>query len=131
MTNASPFRDGVRLGVSPLSWTNEVLEDLGGDTPAEICLAEAAAAGYMGIELGRKLPRDPAVLGPLLARYGLDLVSGWWSGGLAERGVDAEMAAVAGHAGLLRDLGCTVMVYGEVAMMAPDGTSARDACVAE
>lgn len=114
-----PFPDGVRLGVSPLSWTNEVLQDLGGDTPAETCLADAAAAGYTGVELGCKFPRDPALLGPLLGRYDLDLVSGWWSGELAGRGVDAEMAAVAGHAGLLRDLGCTVMVYGEVAMMTP------------
>ena len=63
MTNALP--EGVRLGVSPLSWTNEVLEDLGGDTPVETCLADAAAAGYAGVELGRKFPRDPAVLGPL------------------------------------------------------------------
>ena len=51
--------------------------------------------------------------------HGLDLASGWWSGELAERGVDAEIAAVARHAGLLRDLGCKAMVYGEVAMMTP------------
>lgn len=108
---------GVRLGVSPLSWTNEVLDDLGGDTPGETCLAEAAAAGYAGVELGRKLPHDQAVLGPLLAVHGLDLVSGWWSGELAERGVEAESAAAAGHAGLLAALGCSVMVYGETAMM--------------
>jgi inosose dehydratase len=54
------------------------------------------------------------VLGPLLA-----LASGWWSGELAERDVDAEIAAVAPHAELLRDLGCETMVYGEVAMMTP------------
>jgi hypothetical protein len=29
------------------------------------------------------------------------------------------MAAVAGHAGLLRAMHCKLMVYGEVAMMAP------------
>jgi inosose dehydratase len=107
----------VRLGVSPLSWTNDVLEDLGGDTPLEQCLAEAAQAGYQGIELGRKFPRDAAVLGPLLRHYGLELASGWHSGLLAERSVDEELKAVRSHAELLVKLGTSVMVYGEVGGM--------------
>ena len=49
--------DGVRLAVSPLSWANDVLEDLGADIPLETCLDDAAAAGYQGVELGRKMPR--------------------------------------------------------------------------
>lgn len=119
MTARAALPEDVRLGVSPLSWANDVLEDLGADIPLETCLADAAGTGYQGVELGRKFPRDAALLGPLLRRHGLDLASGWYSGELAERDVDAEMAAVAGHAALLRDLGCRVMVYGEVAMMAP------------
>jgi inosose dehydratase len=111
--------DGVRLAVSPLSWANDVLEDLGADIPLETCLADASEVGYEGVELGRKFPRDAAVLGPLLDGYGLALASGWHSGELAERDVAAEMDAVAPHATLLRDLGCKAMVYGEVAMMAP------------
>ncbi|MDQ2695122.1 MAG: myo-inosose-2 dehydratase [Pseudomonadota bacterium] len=107
----------VRLGVSPLSWTNDVLEDLGGDTPLEQCLAEAAQAGYQGIELGRKFPRDPAVLGPLLQGYGLQLASGWHSGRLAEQSVAEELEAVRPHARLLTALGAPVMVYGEVGGM--------------
>lgn len=119
MTDDRTLPDGVRLAVSPLSWANDVLEDLGADIPLGTCLGDAAAVGYAGVELGRKFPRDPATLGPLLDRHGLALASGWWSGELAGRDVDAEMAAVAPHAALLRDLGCTAMVYGEVAMMAP------------
>lgn len=107
-----------RLGVSPLSWTNDVLEDMGGEIPLDTCLAEAAAAGYAGIELGRKFPRKSVDLKPLLDRHDLKLVSGWHSGQLAERGVEDEMAAVASHAELLREMGCEVMVYGETAMMA-------------
>ena len=41
----------VRLGVSPLSWTNDVLAELGGDVPLEICLQDAAEIGYQGVEL--------------------------------------------------------------------------------
>ncbi|WP_108259968.1 myo-inosose-2 dehydratase [Mangrovicoccus ximenensis] len=110
---------GVRLAASPLSWANDVLEDLGAEIPLDTCLSDMAAAGYEGTELGRKYPRDPAVLGPLLAEKGLALASGWHSGALAERSVAAEIAAVADHARLLQALGAEVMVYGECAMMAP------------
>jgi inosose dehydratase len=41
----------IHVGVSPLSWTNDVLEDLGGDIPLETCLAEAAEAGYEELNL--------------------------------------------------------------------------------
>lgn len=110
---------GVRLGVAPLSWTNDVLEELGGDIPLETCLAEAAGNGFEGIELGRKFPRDADVLGPLLRSHGLALASGWHSGFLAEREVEAEMAAVRDHARLLAALGADVMVFGPVGRMAP------------
>src|SRR5271165_6562758 len=110
---------GVRLGVSPLSWANDVLEDLGADIPLETCLSDAGEVGFQGVELGRKFPRDLAALGPLLDRHGLALASGWHSGGLAEKTVDDEMQAVAGHTELLRALGASVMVYGECGMMAP------------
>ncbi len=110
---------GVRLGVSPLSWVNDVLEDLGADIALETCLDDAAAVGYAGAELGRKFPRDAATLGPLLTSRGLALASGWHSGSLAEEAADEEMDAVDGHARLLQALGASVMVYGECAMMAP------------
>lgn len=111
--------EGVRIAVSPLSWTNDVLEDLGGDIPLATCLAEATANGYQGVELGRKFPRDAAVLGPLLAGHGLALASGWHSGFLTERPVAEELAAVADHARLLQAMGSEVLVYGPVGTMVP------------
>ena len=51
----------------------------------------------------------------MLAAHGLALVSGWYSGRLARRSVDEEIAAVDAHLQLLADNGATVMVYGEVA----------------
>ncbi len=47
-----------RLGVSPLSWVNEVLHHLSAGTSAERCLREAAQAGYQGVELSRIFPHD-------------------------------------------------------------------------
>ncbi|MEB6336125.1 myo-inosose-2 dehydratase [Serratia rhizosphaerae] len=110
----------LRIGVSPLSWTNDVLQDLGDDIPLTTCLREAAAAGYQGIELGRKFPRTRQELQPLLDVAGLQLASGWFSGFLAERDATEELAAVHDHAQLLQALGCEVMVYGECGAMPED-----------
>lgn len=107
----------LQLGVSPLSWTNDVLLDLGDDIPLETCLKQAASAGYQGIELGRKFPRTPAELAPLLQDVNLRLASGWHSGFLADRSVAEEVAAVQPHAALLKALGAKVMVYGECGKM--------------
>lgn len=115
----SALPQGVRLGVSPLSWANDVLKDLGADISLEDCLADAAANGYQGVELGRKFPREADALGPVLDRHGLALASGWHSGFLAERSAEAELEAVAPHARLLKALGAEVMVYGPCGRMAP------------
>ena len=103
----------VRLGISPIGWSNDDLPELGGDIPLERCLAEARAAGYDGIELGHKFPRDPAVLRDILERFGLALISGWYSGRLLERSVKAEIAAIEPHSSLLVAMGCAVLVYAE------------------
>src|ERR1700737_4052355 len=102
----------VRLGVSPLSWTNDVLEDLGRDIPLETCLREASEIGYEGVELGRKFPRDARELLSKLSSYGLQLATGWHSGFLTERSVDAEWKAGEDHVRLLGEGGCPVLVYG-------------------
>jgi inosose dehydratase len=103
----------VRLGVSPIGWSNDDLPELGGETPLETCLAEAREAGFVGIELGHKFPRSAARLRPLLQRHGLALISGWYSGRLLDRSVDDEMRAIAPHRDLLTALGCRVLVYAE------------------
>ena len=106
MANTENLKTQVRLGVSPLSWTNDVLADLGGDVPLEVCLKDAAEIGYEGVELGRKFPKDPKVLSPKLSEYGLQLAAGWYSGFLAERSLEAEWNAAADHIRLLEGCGC-------------------------
>ena len=105
----------VKIGINPISWTNDDLPWLGGDTPLEVALSEGKAIGYQGFELGNKFPREPAALRAVLAQHGLELVSGWYSGELARRSVQDEIAAVAAHLELLAGNGAKVMVYGEVA----------------
>jgi inosose dehydratase len=103
----------VRMGVSPIAWTNDDLPELGGATPLEQCLAEAAAAGFDGIELGGKFPREAGALRPILARRGLRLISGWYSARLLERSVEDEIAALEPHLALLEAMGCDVLVFAE------------------
>ncbi len=66
----------VQYGISPLTWTNDDMPELGGDIPLETCLSEMAEAGFTGTELGTKYPREPEVLIPLLEKHGLVLASG-------------------------------------------------------
>ena len=104
----------IRIGINPLTWTNDDLPALGGRTPLATCLREARRAGFEGIEMGHKFPRVASRLRPILAAHELALVSGWYSGRLLERSVAAEIKAVRDHLGLLAQLGSTVMVFAEV-----------------
>jgi inosose dehydratase len=103
----------VRFGINPISWSNDDLPELGGHIPLETCLAEARQAGFTGIELGRKFPREPGMLAETLKRFDLALVSGWYSTSLLLNDVDAELRAVRGHADLLLALGCDVIILAE------------------
>ena len=103
----------VKLGINPIGWTNDCMHWLGDFIPLEQCLAEVKQAGFSGVELGRKFPRDAAKLGPLLDAHGISLVSGWYSAELLRRSVKEETAAMAAHLTLLKKLGSPVMVFAE------------------
>jgi inosose dehydratase len=110
----------IELGINPITWTNDDMPALGGDIPLATCLAETRQAGYAGTELGGKFPRQAGELGPLLAAHGLKLVSGWCSGRILLREVDAEFDAVLPHLTLLRDLGCRHVVYADTSRRSDD-----------
>ncbi len=103
----------VKIGINPITWTNDDVPELGGDTPLETCLAETAQAGYRGTELGGKFPRTSSELGPILAAHKLELVSGWYDGRILDREVDEEFDAILPHLTLLRDLGVKRVVYAD------------------
>ena len=111
----------VKIGINPITWSNDDVPALGGDTPLETCLSETAQAGYRGTELGGKFPRQSAELGPILSSYGLELVSGWYDGRILDRTVDQEFAAIIPHLSLLRDLGAKVVVYADTSRGRHDG----------
>lgn len=103
----------IRIGANPIGWSNDDMRELGGETPLEVCLAEAKEAGFEGMELGHKFPREPVALCAVLERFGLDLVSGWYSMSLLRRDAAAEWQAMQAHKSLLRALGAKVMIVAE------------------
>ena len=103
----------IRIGTNPIGWSNDDLPELGGDTPLEVCLAEARQAGFEGIELGHKFPRQPDALLAALAPFGLACVSGWYSAGLLKHDAETELRHLRPHLDLLRAVGSGVMVFAE------------------
>jgi myo-inosose-2 dehydratase len=103
----------VRIGANPIGWSNDDMRELGGATPLEVCLAEAKKAGFEGMELGHKFPRERQALASVLGRFGLSLVSGWYSAELLRRDAEEEMRHLRAHLDLLKALGCNVLVFAE------------------
>jgi inosose dehydratase len=103
----------IRIGANPIGWSNDDLRELGGETPLETCLAEAKEAGFEGMELGHKFPREAAALKAALAPFGLACVSGWYSAQLLTRSAEEEMTALRPHLDLLKAMGSTVLVFAE------------------
>ena len=83
----------VRIGINPISWSNDDLPSLGGETPLETALAEGKEIGYEGFELGNKFPKDGPGLKAKLDQFGLACVSGWYSGELANDSVEDAVGA--------------------------------------
>jgi len=103
----------IRIGANPIGWSNDDLRELGGDTPLETCLAEAREAGFEGMELGHKFPRDPAALRDALQPFGLACISGWHSAGLLLHDAATELEMLRPHLDLLQAMGADVLVFAE------------------
>ena len=103
----------IKIGVNPIGWSNDDLRSLGGETSLDTCLTEAKLAGFTGMELGHKFPREPVALKAVLDAKGLELVSGWYSMALLDRDVEAEWRAIQDHKNLLKALDARVLIVAE------------------
>ena len=115
----------ISIGINPITWSNDDLQFVGSNISLETCLGDIARAGYAGVELGHKFPRDAAVLKPMLAAHGISLVSGWYSGRLLDRDSTSEITALRTHASLLAEMGCNVLIFAEVTGCIHSDISAR------
>lgn len=103
----------VRIGINPITWTNDDMPELGGDTPLETCLSEARQAGYSGIEMGGKFPKDAAAMTKVMRDHDLVLISGWYSGHAHDLSPQKEFEEAHDHLALLKSQGCKYVVYAD------------------
>ena len=103
----------VRIGANPIGWTNDDLQEIGGDTPLETCLAQAKEAGVVGMEKGHKLPSDGAALKDKLAEFGLTFVGGWYSAELLKRSARDEFKAAKSHIAMTKGAGTDIVIVAE------------------
>ena len=104
----------IKLGIAPIAWSNDDMPELGGDTPIEQCLEEASSAGFTGIELGGKFPRNPGITNFLLNKYKLKMPGGWYGSLLRTRSAEDEWFAMQDHLNLLKLVNADVFVFADV-----------------
>lgn len=105
----------ARLGIAPIAWWNDDLAELSDDVSLEECLRQASVAGFTGMETGRRFPMDMAELGPILARYGIAVCGGWFSGLLLDGDIEVEKERIARQHAFFRAAKAPCIVYGETA----------------
>ena len=103
----------IRIGANPIGWSNDDLLEIGGETPLETCLAEAREAGFEGMELGNKFPREARALQAALEPFGMACIGGWHSVELLKRGAKEEFDLAKPHRELLKAMGTSVFIVAE------------------
>ena len=105
----------AKLGIAPIAWWNDDLAELSDDVSLEECLRQASVAGFTGMETGRRFPMDVAVLSPVLARYGISVCGGWFSGLLLDGDIEAEKDRIRAQMDFFIAAKAPCIVYGETA----------------
>ena len=105
----------AKLGIAPIAWWNDDLAELSDDVSLEECLRQASVAGFTGMETGRRFPMDVAVLSPILARYGISVCGGWFSGLLLDGDIEREKDRIRAQMDFFIAAGAPCIVYGETA----------------
>lgn len=105
----------AKLGIAPIAWWNDDLAELSDDVSLEECLRQAAAAGFSGMETGRRFPMNMQELGPILDKYGISVCGGWFSGLLLDGDIEAEKDRIAAQLAFFKAAAAPCIVYGETA----------------
>jgi|TARA_B110000027_G_scaffold83955_1_gene89138 inosose dehydratase len=104
----------IKIGVSPIAWSNDDFPELGGDTTLEQCLKETNEIGFSGIEAGGKFPKKSNELIPKLEKENLKLCSGWYGANLLKNTVKEEILIMKNQLDLFKECNAPCMVVAEV-----------------
>ena len=105
----------AKLGIAPIAWWNDDLEELSDDVSLEECLRQASVAGFTGMETGRRFPMNMDELGPILDRFGIAVCGGWYSGRLLDGDIEAEKDRIRPMMDFFIAAQAPCIVYGEIA----------------
>ena len=105
----------AKLGIAPIAWWNDDLAELSDDVSLEECLRQASVAGFTGMETGRRFPMNMGELGPILARYGVSVCGGWFSGLLLDGDFEREKDRIREQMDFFIAAKAPCIVYGETA----------------
>ena len=105
----------AKLGIAPIAWWNDDLAELSDDVSLEECLRQASVAGFTGMETGRRFPMNMEELGPILARYGVSVCGGWFSGLLLDGDIEREKDRIRAQMDFFIAAKAPCIVYGETA----------------
>lgn len=103
----------IKIGISPIAWSNDDLKELGGETSLQTFLEDAKNIGFDGVELGHKFPKDKYALKDILQQYDLELAGGWFSGNLLIHSLEEEQALLLPEIQRRVFCGCRNIVYAE------------------
>ncbi|MGV7219545.1 myo-inosose-2 dehydratase [Bradyrhizobium sp. UFLA05-112] len=105
----------AKLGIAPIAWWNDDLAELSDDVSLEECLRQASVAGFTGMETGRRFPMNMQELGPILARFGISVCGGWFSGLLLDGDIEREKDRIRAQMDFFIAAKAPCIVYGETA----------------
>ncbi|TYL97749.1 myo-inosose-2 dehydratase [Bradyrhizobium rifense] len=105
----------AKLGIAPIAWWNDDLAELSDDVNLEECLHQASVAGFTGMETGRRFPMNMEELGPILARFGISVCGGWFSGLLLDGDIEREKDRIRAQMDFFIAAKAPCIVYGETA----------------
>lgn len=106
----------AKLGIAPIAWWNDDLEELSDDVSLEECLRQASVAGFIGMETGRRFPMDMTKLGPILQKYNISVCGGWFSGLLLTGDIEEEKDRILEQMDFFKAANAPCIVYGETAL---------------
>ena len=104
----------AKLGISPIAWWNDDDVNLSDDVSLEEALRQASFAGFVGMETGQRFPMNMQELGPILAKYNMQVCGGWFSGDLLTGDIEREKERIEEQLQFFKAADAPCIVYGEV-----------------
>ena len=103
-----------KLGISPIGWSNDDFEDLGGDVSYEQCLEDISKAGYKGCEIGTNFPSDIKTLEAQLIKRDIQVCNKWFGFHLTTTPFETVKNEFEAHLRYLRELNIQVVSGAEL-----------------